>query len=75
MNTAELKRYFHYLIDSIEDETVLRNIFEIINSKATVSNQNVWKRLNKGEQEALMKALEESEYSDDAGDDDDTTKK
>lgn len=61
MNTIELKNNFHNLIDSIENETLLMNFYELMKKRSSTKEGQLWSRLNKQEQEELLLALEESE--------------
>ncbi len=64
MNTIELKKNFHSLIDSIENESLLMSFYDIIKSKTKSKDGQLWGRLNKDEQEELLIAFEESENPD-----------
>jgi hypothetical protein len=61
MDKIELKKNFHDLIDSIENESLLLNLYDIIRSKTDANNGQIWGRLDKNEQEELLIAFEESE--------------
>lgn len=61
MNTIELKKNFHSLIDSIENENLLMSFYDIIKSKSKTKDGQLWGRLGKKEQEELLIAFEESE--------------
>ena len=63
MDKVELKKNFHTLIDSIENESLLQNFYDLIRSKADSKNGQIWGRLNRNEQEELLIAFEESENS------------
>ncbi len=60
MNTFELKKNFHKLIDSIDNEDLLFNFYELITKHISGNNGKLWKGLSKKEQEELLLALEES---------------
>ena len=64
MNTIELKKNFHNLIDSIDNENLLINLYEIIKSKTDTKAGELWGRLSQDEQEDLLTAFEESENPD-----------
>ncbi len=61
MNTAELKRNFHLLIDSIENEALLANLYDLIKKRSSTKEGQLWDRLTYQEQEELITALGESE--------------
>ncbi len=64
MNTMDLKKDFHSLIDSIDNEYLLLNFYNIIKSKTMAVDGQLWGRLTKKEQEELLMAFDESENSD-----------
>lgn len=64
MNTIELKKNFHNLIDSIDNEELLLSFYDLIKSKTNTQPGQLWGRLNKDEQEELLNAFEESENPD-----------
>ena len=64
MNTIKIKKDFHNLIDSIDNENLLISLFDIVKSKTLTQNKQLWGRLNQNEQEELLIALEESENPD-----------
>ena len=61
MGTTDLKKEFHDLIDNIDNERILMSFYDIIKSKVSTSDGQLWGRLNKQEQDELMMAFEESE--------------
>lgn len=64
MNTIELRKNFHNLIDSIDNENLLMNFYDIIKSRTRIQDGELWSRLNEKEQEELLNAFEESENPD-----------
>jgi len=61
MNTLELKRNFHLLIDSIENEDILAGFYDLIKKRSSTKEGQLWDRLTYQEQEELITALSESE--------------
>ena len=61
MNTIELKRNFHLLIDSIDNEDLLASYYDLIKKRSLTKEGQLWNRLTYQEQEELITALEESE--------------
>lgn len=61
MDKLELKKNFHTLIDSIENESLSQSFYDLIRSKTDSTNGQIWGRLDKNEQEELLIAFEESE--------------
>ena len=61
MNTIELKKNFHLLIDSIDNENLLISFYDLIKKRSLTKEGQLWSRLTKPEQEELLLALEESE--------------
>ncbi len=61
MNTIELKKDFHNLIDSIDNENLLSNFYELLKRRISNKEGKLWKGLTKKEREELYLAFEESE--------------
>jgi len=61
MNTAEIKKNLHDLIDSIDNENLLINFYDLIKKRTSAKEGQLWSRLTKQEQEELLSTLEESE--------------
>ncbi|MBU2445135.1 MAG: hypothetical protein KJ666_06125 [Bacteroidetes bacterium] len=61
MNTIELKKNFHHLIDSIDNENLLISFYDLIKRRYSTKEGQLWNRLTKQEQEELLLAVEESE--------------
>jgi len=61
MNTTELKKSLHDLIDSIDNENLLINFYDLIKKRTTTKEGQLWSRLSMQEQEELLLALEETE--------------
>jgi hypothetical protein len=61
MNTIELKKNFHLLIDSIDNENLLINFYDIIKKRSSAEEGQLWERLTNTEKEELFLALKESE--------------
>jgi len=64
MNTIELRKNFHLLIDNIENETLLNNFYDLLKSRSNAIEGQLWKRLTIQEQEELLMTLEESNNPD-----------
>ncbi len=63
MNTLELKKDFHNLIDSIDNENLLFSFYDLIKKRISSREGQLWNRLTKQEQEELNLSFEESENS------------
>ena len=61
MNTIELKKNFHLLIDSIDNENLLISFYDLIKQRSSAREGQLWNRLTKAEQDELLLALEESD--------------
>jgi hypothetical protein len=61
MNTIELKKSFHLLIDSIDNESLLTNFYDIIRKRSSAKEGQLWEKLTNKDKEELLLALEESE--------------
>ncbi|MCX6279587.1 MAG: hypothetical protein NT004_16050 [Bacteroidetes bacterium] len=64
MTTFELKNNFHHLIDSIENENLLQEFYELMLRKRASKDGRLWAMLSEDEVEELLKANEESENPD-----------
>ena len=61
MTTLELKNNFHHLIDSIENENLLQEFYELMLRKRASKDGRLWAMLSKDEIEELLLANDESE--------------
>ena len=61
MNAIELKKNFHLLIDSIDNENLLVSFYDLIKKRSSTKEGQLWGRLTTQEQEELISALKESE--------------
>lgn len=61
MAAIELKKNFHHLIDSIENEKFLKSFYDIMKSKAKTIDGQLWTKLSHSEQNELLLSFEESE--------------
>jgi len=61
MTTLELKNNFHHLIDSIENENLLKEFYELMLRKRASKDRRLWTMLSEEEMEELLIANEESE--------------
>ena len=64
MTAIELKNNFHQLIDSIDNENILQQFYELMLQKRTLKDGKLWNKLSKDETEELLLANEESENPD-----------
>jgi len=60
MNTIELKQNFHHLIDSIDNEKLLINFYDLIKKRTTVKEGQLWNNLTEQEKQELILSLDES---------------
>ncbi len=61
MNTLELKKDFHSLIDSIDNESLLSGFYDLLKRRISGKEGKLWDGLTKEEREELNLAFEESE--------------
>ncbi|MBN1199762.1 MAG: hypothetical protein JXA23_10455 [Bacteroidales bacterium] len=64
MTTLEIKNNFHLLIDSIENENLLRKFYELMLRKRALKDGILWNKLSDEERDELLLANEESENPD-----------
>ncbi len=60
MNTLELKKRFHLLIDSIDNENLLLNFYDLLQQRTKAIDGKLWEKLDYEEQKGLLHAVEES---------------
>lgn len=63
MDTLEIKRSFHHLIDSIENDDLLLDFYELFKSRISVKEGQLWGDLSKTEKDELFTSLEKSKSS------------
>ncbi len=61
MDSLEIKKNFHNLIDSIDNESLLLNFYNLLKNKATSKDGLLWESLTRKQQEELYLAFDESE--------------
>ena len=61
MNTIELKKSFHLLIDSIDNENLLIIFYDILKKRSSARDGRLWEGLTNQDREELLLALEDSE--------------
>ena len=61
MNTIELKNNFHQLIDTIDNETLLKKFYTIMSRAKENTDGKLWKKLSPEERNELLLSYEESE--------------
>jgi hypothetical protein len=75
MNTIALKKNFHLLIDSIENENLLISFYELMKKRSSTKEGQLWNKLSQKEQDELLLSLEESENPENLIDHDEMVKK
>ncbi len=60
MDTTELKKSFHLLIDSIDNENLLLNFYDLLKQRTNAKDGRLWDKLDYEEQKELLHAAEES---------------
>lgn len=61
MNTSQIKKQFHTLIDKIENKELLEHLYHAL-SNSSRTESKLWKSLSKEERLEVLRAFEESEY-------------
>ena len=56
----KIKDDFHHLIDTIEDEQLLKNYYQLIQTMNKNSDGTLWSALNEEEKKELLIAYDES---------------
>ncbi|OFX25041.1 MAG: hypothetical protein A2033_10025 [Bacteroidetes bacterium GWA2_31_9] len=60
MSTLDLKRNLHLLIDSIDNENLLLNFYNLMKTRTSLNEGKLWEKLSEQEQNELLLAFEES---------------
>ncbi len=61
MSTAEIKTNLHKIIDRIEDERLLRVIYDFLEVREKSTEGQLWKTLTAEQQQEVIQAFEDSE--------------
>ena len=61
MGTAELKSNLHKIVDSIEDERLLRAIYDFLNTRQHSEEGKMWRSLTEEQKREVLQAYEESQ--------------
>jgi hypothetical protein len=64
MSAIDIKKNFHILIDSIDNENILLDFYDMIKNKIGAKDGQLWNRLSTQEQMELLTAFEESKDAD-----------
>ena len=75
MTTIELKKNFHRLIDSIDNEGLLLRFYDLILKKKNLKDGSLWNNLSISEQEELILSDDESNDPDNLIDNQSMSKK
>ncbi|OFX46388.1 MAG: hypothetical protein A2046_13760 [Bacteroidetes bacterium GWA2_30_7] len=60
MSTLDLKRNFHLLIDSIDNENILLNFYNLMKTRTSSKDGKFWETLTSQEQNELLLAFDEN---------------
>ena len=61
MSTTAIKKSFHSLIDSIDNENILLFFYALMKRKSTGKEGQLWNMLSKEEDDELLLSYEESD--------------
>jgi len=61
MSTAEIKTNLHKIVDRIEDERLLRVIYDFLDVREKSTEGQLWKTLTTEQQHEVLQAFEDSE--------------
>ncbi|MBU2651642.1 MAG: hypothetical protein KKA81_11960 [Bacteroidetes bacterium] len=64
MDALEIKNNFHKLIDSIDNDNLLINFYNLLKNRSSVKDGQLWSRLTLQEQDELYFTIEECESED-----------
>jgi hypothetical protein len=58
---TSIKQKLHDLIDSIDNDSILNQVYELISQKNTSTESDLWSKLTNDQQKEVLLSLEESE--------------
>ena len=61
MSTTEIRTNLHKIVDRIEDERLLRVIYDFLDRKEKSTEGQLWKTLTPEQQQEVLQAYEDSE--------------
>ncbi len=61
MNTPEIRKSFHHLIDTIDNENILIYFYDLMKRNSTIKSGQIWNELSPEQKEELMLSLKESD--------------
>jgi len=64
MTTIELRNNLHHLVDSIDNENILQQFYDLMLKKRESKDGKLWNKLSKDEIDELLLANEECENPD-----------
>jgi hypothetical protein len=64
MTTIEIRKNFHSLIDSIDNENILLFFYDLMKKKSTCKEGQIWNRLSNDQKQELLISVQESENPD-----------
>jgi len=64
MSTLEIKKSFHNLIDTIDNENILLFFYDMMKRKSSSKDGQIWNKLTTEQKEELLLSLKESENPD-----------
>ncbi len=75
MSTTEIKTNLHKIVDRIEDERLLRVIYDFLEVREKSNTGQLWKTLTTEQQQEVLQAYEDSENDSNLIDDEDVWRK
>lgn len=64
MSTLEIKKSFHNLIDTIDNENILLFFYDMMKRKSSSKDGQIWNKLSAEQKEELLLSVKESENPD-----------
>lgn len=75
MSTTEIKTNLHKIVDRIEDERLLRVIYDFLEVREKSNEGQLWKALTTEQQQEVLQAYDDSENDSNLIDDKDVWRK
>jgi len=75
MSTTEIKTNLHKIVDRIDDERLLRVIYDFLEVREKSNEGQLWQTLTTEQQQEVLQAYEDSENDSNLIDDEDVLRK
>jgi len=64
MKNSELKKQLHQIIDTIDNEALLKTLYNLLKHKTPINDGHLWQLLSEEQKDEVLLAFEESQNTD-----------